>query len=112
MRSAYFGWFLACLCLSTAQLTKSSESPDEQAIRHEDAAWLKAVHANDIDRIVSFYADDACEFPNRGTHRLWKEGYSRELGAHARYSGFAADMAEHESGGFSISRSRIRSKQL
>jgi len=63
MRSTYFGLFLACLCLSTAQVTKSSESPDEQAIRDEDAAWLKAVHANDIDRIVSFYADDACEFP-------------------------------------------------
>jgi catechol 2,3-dioxygenase-like lactoylglutathione lyase family enzyme len=25
--------------------------------------WLKAVQAKDVDRIVSFYADDASEFP-------------------------------------------------
>lgn len=36
---------------------------DEQAIRAADAAWLKAVQAKDVDRIVSFYADDAAEFP-------------------------------------------------
>jgi len=36
---------------------------DEQAIRAADAAWLKAVQAKDVDRIVSFYADDASEFP-------------------------------------------------
>ena len=36
---------------------------DEQAIRAADTAWLKAVQAKDVDRIVSFYADDASEFP-------------------------------------------------
>ena len=36
---------------------------DEQSIRAADAAWLKAVQAKDVDRIVSFYADDASEFP-------------------------------------------------
>ena len=36
---------------------------DEQAIRAADAAWLKAVRAREVDRIVSFYADDASEFP-------------------------------------------------
>jgi ketosteroid isomerase-like protein len=36
---------------------------DEQAIRAADAAWLKAVQVRDVDRIVSFYADDASEFP-------------------------------------------------
>lgn len=36
---------------------------DEQAIRAADAAWLKAVQAKDVDRIVSFYADNASEFP-------------------------------------------------
>src|SRR5206468_9076540 len=36
---------------------------DEQAIRDADAAWLKAVQAKDVDHIVSFYADDASEFP-------------------------------------------------
>jgi len=36
---------------------------DQQAIRAADAAWLKAVQVKDVDRIVSFYADDGSEFP-------------------------------------------------
>ena len=44
-------------------VSQDGRSLDEQAIRAADAAWLKAVQAKDVDRIVSFYADDASEFP-------------------------------------------------
>jgi uncharacterized protein (TIGR02246 family) len=48
---------------SLCQQMPDTQSSDEQAIRAADAAWLKAVQANDVDRIVSFYADDASVFP-------------------------------------------------
>jgi len=44
-------------------LSQDARILDEQAIRAADAAWLKAVQAKDVDRIVSFYADEASEFP-------------------------------------------------
>ncbi len=63
-------WF-SCALLSVAlmgfpsarQQLPDMRTTDEQAIRAADAAWLKAVQANDVDRIVSFYAADASVFP-------------------------------------------------
>lgn len=40
-----------------------TQTTDEAAIRAADAAWLKAVQAKDLDRTVSFYAEDASLFP-------------------------------------------------
>jgi uncharacterized protein (TIGR02246 family) len=40
-----------------------TRTSDEQAIRSADAAWMNAVQAKDLDRIASFYADDASVFP-------------------------------------------------
>ena len=47
-------------CASQEPDTRTS---DEKAIRAADAAWLDAVQAKDVDSIVSFYTDDASEFP-------------------------------------------------
>lgn len=38
-------------------------SPDEQAIRALDAAWSNAASSKELDKTVSFYADDASMLP-------------------------------------------------
>ena len=53
---------------------------DEQAVRDADAAWSKAAGAKDLDKTVSFYADDAMVLPpnqpmvtsKTGIRDLWK----------------------------------------
>ncbi len=54
---------LMCLTIACQQKVPDTRTTDEQAIRAADAEWLKAVQANDLDRVVSFYADDASELP-------------------------------------------------
>ena len=53
---------------------------DEKAVRDADAAWSKAAGARDLDKTVSFYADDAIVLPpneaakttNDAIRTLWK----------------------------------------
>jgi len=47
---------------STIAIGKDT-SVDEQAIRALDAAWDKAAQAKDLDKSVSYYADDASMLP-------------------------------------------------
>ena len=47
---------------STFALGKNA-SGDEQAIRALDVAWSQAAGAKDLDKTVSFYADDASMLP-------------------------------------------------
>jgi len=47
---------------STFALAKNASS-DEQAIRALDVAWSQAAGAKDLDKTVSFYADDASMLP-------------------------------------------------
>jgi hypothetical protein len=54
---------LVCLTMACQQNVPDTRMTDEQAIRAADAEWLKAVQANDLDRVLSFYADDASELP-------------------------------------------------
>lgn len=55
------------LCLFLIVLASVSQERDTrsegQAIRAADAAWLEAVQAKNLDRILSFYANDASVFP-------------------------------------------------
>jgi uncharacterized protein (TIGR02246 family) len=41
----------------------AKDSTDEQAIRALDTAWSKAAQTRDLDKTVSFYADDASMLP-------------------------------------------------
>ena len=68
---------LPCL----GQQMSDTRLSDEQAIRAADAAWMKAVQANNVERIVSFYAEDACEFPIEEPIACGKEAI-RENWAH------------------------------
>jgi uncharacterized protein (TIGR02246 family) len=53
---------------------------DEQAVRDADADWSKAAGAKDLDKTVSYYADDAIVLPPNepmvttkdGIRNLWK----------------------------------------
>jgi uncharacterized protein (TIGR02246 family) len=59
---------IGLLCLTSA--CKQPEAPDtraadERAIRDLETEWPKAIAAKDVERFVSFYADDATVFdPN------------------------------------------------
>jgi len=61
-------------------LTMFAASADDKAVRDADAAWSKAAGAKDLDKTVSFYADDAIVLPPNeaavtskdGIRNLWK----------------------------------------
>jgi uncharacterized protein (TIGR02246 family) len=67
---------LSFLNLALATDTKSIE----QAVRDADAQWSKAAAAKDLDKTISFYADDAVVLPPNepmvtakdGIRNLWK----------------------------------------
>jgi len=56
------------------------QGADEKAVRDADAAWSKAAAAKDLDKTVSFYAEDAIVLPPNeasvtgkdGIRNLWK----------------------------------------
>src|SRR5438477_6731202 len=60
--------------------TVFAASADEKAVRDADAEWSKAAGAKDLDKTVSFYADDAMVLPpnepmvisKSGIRNLWK----------------------------------------
>src|SRR5258708_34847642 len=50
-------------CVSCKNEPIDTRAQDERAIRTADAATLKAAQANDVDRAVANYADDADWLP-------------------------------------------------
>lgn len=79
--------FVLTVCVALLPLTfvgtalsAGSKGGDEQAVRDADAQWAKAAAAKDLDKTVSFYADDAVVLPPNqaavttkdGIRDLWK----------------------------------------
>jgi uncharacterized protein (TIGR02246 family) len=62
VRKMVFAVLLLAITGSTVAMAKDT-SADEQAIRTLDGAWDKAAQAKDVDKSVSFYADDASMLP-------------------------------------------------
>ena len=74
-----------CIALLTFALAcqKSSDTraADESALREWDAQWSKAASAKDVDKTVSYYADDAMVLPPNGAmvnnkeaiKKIWKD---------------------------------------
>ena len=68
------------LALGSTAFAAGSKGGDEQAVRDADAQWSKAAAAKDLDKTVSFYADDAMVLPpnqpmvtsKSGIRNLWK----------------------------------------
>jgi ketosteroid isomerase-like protein len=52
---------IAGTAISVAQ--KANPNPDEQSIRKLDKEWSAAAGSRDVDKTVSFYADDASALP-------------------------------------------------
>lgn len=56
--------FFLTVCVSLAfAATTFAGSADEKAVRDADEAWSKAALAKDLDKTVSYYADDAIVLP-------------------------------------------------
>jgi ketosteroid isomerase-like protein len=80
---------LSCLVLMTltfACQTQTQSPPDnraanEAALRKADEAWSKAAGSKDVDKTVSFYADDATVMPPNAAvvtekdaiRKIWKD---------------------------------------
>src|SRR5207245_6606013 len=72
--------FILTLCVALLPLGLIGTAPaagtkgtDEQAVRDADAAWSKAAGAKDLDKTVSFYADDAMVLPPNDTAKTSKD---------------------------------------
>src|SRR5207245_3196779 len=72
--------FILAVCVALVPLGLSCTAPaagtkgtDEQAVRDADAAWSKAAGAKDLDKTVSFYADDAMVLPPNDTAKTSKD---------------------------------------
>jgi ketosteroid isomerase-like protein len=77
--------FVLNLCVGLVPLavamTTFAAGADEKAVRDADEQWAKAAAAKDVDKTVSFYADDAVVLPpnqaavttKAGIHDLWKD---------------------------------------
>jgi ketosteroid isomerase-like protein len=62
MRAFTLAIMLIVMCVvSVGQTGKMSKA--EQAIRNADKAWSQAAQSKDLDKTVSFYADDASVLP-------------------------------------------------
>ena len=54
---------LAVFCACGLSAQQSAHAKDEAALRSADAAWTQAAEAKDLDKLVSFYAEDASVLP-------------------------------------------------
>lgn len=73
--------FAVICCLALLSISRAiAAAGDEQAVRDADAAWSKVAGAKDLDKTVSYYADDAIVLPPNdpmvtskdGIRNLWK----------------------------------------
>ena len=72
----------ACACQpQTPQTPPDTRAADEAAIKEFDAQWSKAASAKDLDKMLSYYADDALVLQPNGpmvnskdaVRKIWKE---------------------------------------
>ena len=74
--------FFLNLCLGLISVTLAvAAGTDDKAVRDADDAWSKAAGAHDLEKIVSFYSNDAIVLPPNGAaittkdgvHDMWKQ---------------------------------------
>jgi uncharacterized protein (TIGR02246 family) len=64
---------LCLLAFALAQQAPGAETRTEQSLRDLDARWSAAASAKDVDKTVSFYAEDATVMPPNGASAVNKE---------------------------------------
>jgi ketosteroid isomerase-like protein len=65
--------FILSVCTALVPLVTFAAGADEKAVRDADAAWSKAAAAKDVDKTVSFYADDALVLPPNEAAKTTKD---------------------------------------
>ena len=63
----------ALLSFAFVGTVSAADTKLEQAVRDADAQWAKAAAAKDLDKTVSFYADDAMVLPANETAKTTKD---------------------------------------
>jgi len=81
---------------SMAALAKDATS-DENAIRALDAAWSQAATAKDLDKTVSFYADDASMLPANAPIVSGKDAIHTAWSQFMALPGFSLSFAQVKS---------------
>src|SRR5216684_7452394 len=66
-------WVTLALGLAAAAVCLAADTKLEQALRDLDAQWSKAAGAKDLDKTVSYYADDAIVMPPNASAATTKE---------------------------------------
>ncbi len=72
---------IALLSFALACQQKDTKAADETALKELDAQWSKAAEAKDVDKTVSYYADDVMVMPPNGPavttkdaiKKIWKD---------------------------------------
>lgn len=62
------------MLILAAAVVLAGDAKIEQAVRDADEAWSKAAGMKNLDKTVSFYADDAVVLPPNGPMIMTKEG--------------------------------------
>lgn len=57
-------WAISSVVLLSSVLVGQNGNVDEEAIRKLDVAWSAAASSRDIDKTISFYADDGSVLPH------------------------------------------------
>ena len=74
--------FIPAICVALLPVTLAvAANADEKAVRDADEQWSKVAASKDLDKTVSFYADDAVVLPPNqaavttrdGIRNLWKD---------------------------------------
>lgn len=65
---------VAILISSSVALAADKAAADEKSLRDMDAAWSHAAETKDIDKTVSYYADDATFLPSNAPVVHGKDG--------------------------------------
>lgn len=80
----FFGLLLGC-----PQPVQTPGATEEAALRETDAAFLRAVEARDLERALSFYADDAAMFPPNARVATGREAIRAAWSSEFANPGFA-----------------------
>jgi len=66
--------FILTVCVALVPMTIAlAAGADEKAVRDADVEWSKAAGAKDLDKTVSFYADDAIVLPPNESAKTTKD---------------------------------------
>ena len=94
------------------QEIQQARAADEAAIRAASAAWSQSATAKDLDKAVSFYADDAVILPDKAPAVRGHENIPQELGPPARTARPRLELENQLTRSRALRRYRLRNRRL